>query len=162
MTYPQAYDSYNYMPRLTKATKQERAIKLDKALKNNKESLTKVAKELGITPQAVYARKKKNPEFQSIRQQAIQRAARQAGFTLARIYNVFNEALDANVVSCFNGKAIESDAPDHRARIMSGKVGLELFGHIGGDAIEDKKPTEINVYYGHRKKPPQKEDDGST
>lgn len=150
------------MPRLTKDNAKERASNLYKAIQKAGGSQSKVAKQLGVTRAAVHQRIKKNPEYQTLRQEAIHRAAKQAGFTLARIYNVFNEALDANVVACFNGEATESDAPDYRARMISGKIGLELFEHLGGDLVQDAKPTEIHVHYGHRTKPPQKEDDGTT
>lgn len=147
------------MPRLTKLTAKERAVKLYKAIQKSGGSQTKAANKLGITRGAVHQRIKKNPEYQSLRQQAIQKTARDVGFTLHRIYSALNNSLDANVVACYEGDAIESDAPDHRARLIGVKIGLELFEHIGSDLVQDAKPTEIHVHYGHRTKPPQKQEE---
>ena len=159
MTYPQVVIILNYMPPLTKATAKERALKVAKGLRKHKGSVSAYAKELGISRQAVQ-KKKNNPEFKSLRQQAIAKAAQRVGLTLTRIYSAVNDSLDAKVVACFNGEALESDAPDYRARLIGAKIGLELFEHLGGDIKEDSKPTEIHVHYGHRTKPPQKDDDG--
>ena len=148
------------MPRLTKLTAQERALKVVKGLKRSGGSQTKLAKKLGVTPQAVH-KKTKRKECQSMRQQAIQRAAKNVGFTLQRIYGALNDSLDANAQASYLGDVTESNYPDHRARLVGVKIGLELFEHLGGDLVQDAKPTEIHVHYGHRTKPPQKEDDGN-
>lgn len=158
LTYPQASDSYKPMPRLKKSTAKERALKLAKTLRKTNGDQSKAAKLLGVTRQTING-KTHSPEFQSLRMQAINRAAKQAGLTLARIYGAVNGSLDANVVACYEGEAIESDAADHRARLIGAKIGLELFQHIGGDLKDEMKPTEIHVHYGHRSKPPVKEDD---
>ena len=161
MTYPQASDSYNYMPRLNKATAKERALKVAKGLRRHKGSAASLAKELGVTRQAVQ-KKKNNPEFQSLRMQAISKACQRHGITEDLVYGKLRDGFDATLSAAYLGNVQESDVPDRKEIREHIKIGLELFGHINTDIKEDSKPTEIHVHYGHRTKPPQKEDDGST
>lgn len=140
------------MPRLNKDTAKQRALKVSKGLRKHKGNQSALARELGVTPQAVN-KKTRNPAFITLRQQAIQKAAERAGFTLDKIYQGLAEGLAANTQASFNGHVYQSDHPDHRARIAVQKIGLELFQHLGADTKDDAKPTEIHVHYGHRKQP---------
>lgn len=139
LTSPLVYGNPKGMPRLNKETAQERALRLHKAIQKAGGSQSKAAKQLGVTRGAIHQRIKKNPEYHAIRKLAIAKAAASAGLTLHRIYSVVNKSLDANVVACFNGEATESDAPDHRARLIGAKIGLELFEHLGADTKDDGK-----------------------
>lgn len=161
MTYPQAVNYSKDMPRLSKKVSKERAIKLSKTYAKANGNQAEVARKLGVTRQTIY-KKTKNPEFQSLRQQAIAIAAKRSGLTLARIYNALNESLDANQSSSYLGRVYDSNIPDHKTRQVGAKIGLELFEHLGGDLKEESKPTEIHVHYGHRTKPPIKNTDEVT
>lgn len=148
------------MPRLNKSTAKERALKVAKGLRKHKGNASALARELGVSPQAI-AKKKNNPEFQSLRQQAIAKASQRAGFTLDKIYSVLADGLKATEHVTSFGEMDDTDLANYRERREHAKIGLELFEHLGGDLVQDAKPTEINVYYGHRKHPPKKDDDGT-
>lgn len=147
------------MPRLKKETAQLKAVKLNKALRKHKGSQSSLAKELGVTRGAINHQIKKNPELLSLRRQAINKAMERAGLTEEFVYGKLANSMKAKAQASYLGTVYQSVHPDHRV-IQSGvNICLELFEHRGADIKEESKPTEIHVHYGHRTKPPKKEDD---
>lgn len=146
------------MPRLKKATAKVRALKVAKGLRKHKGSVANLAKELGITRQAVQ-KKLNNPEFISLRQQAINAALKRAGITEDFLYGKLKKALEAKAQASYLGQVFESQFDDHGTQLRAIPITLELFQHLNVDVKEDSKPTEVHIHYGHRTKP--KEDNGN-
>lgn len=150
------------MPRIRKQTAQLKALKLNKALRKHKGSQSSLARELGVTPSAINKQVAKNPEFLSLRRQAINKAMERAGLTEDFVYGKLAASMKAKVQAAYLGEVYQSNHPDHRVIQNGVNICLELFEHRGADVKEESKPTEIHVHYGHRTKPPKKDDDGST
>ena len=148
------------MPRLKKATAHQRALKVAKGLRKHKGNASSLARELGITPQAVN-KKKNNPEFVSLRQQAINKALERAGITESFVYNKLKKILNAKAQASYLGQVYESNHPDNPVQLKGIEVTLDLFQHTNTDQKDEMKPTEIHVHYGHRVRPKKVIEDGS-
>ena len=142
------------MPRLNKVTAKERALKVAKGLRKHKGSAAALARELGVTRQSIQ-KKKNNPEFISLRQQAVAKAMQRAGITQSLVYGELKDGLSSTLSASSYGKVYDSDVADRKERREHVKICLELFQHLGGDIKDDLKPTEIHVHYGHRTGPPK-------
>jgi hypothetical protein len=57
-----------------------------------------------------------------------QSALKRQGATMDKAARVVSEAMNANVVATFEGKAIESVVPDHKTRVQAAKVTADLMG----------------------------------
>lgn len=150
------------MPRINKQTAHLNAVKLNKAIRKHKGNQSSLAKELGVTRSAINHQIKKNPELLSLRRQAINKAMQRAGLTEDFVYSTLANSMKANSQASYAGAVFESKHPDHRVRQAGVNICLELFEHRGADVKDEAKPTEIHVHYGHRTKPPNKDNDEGT
>lgn len=66
-------------------------------------------------------------ETERLRAQA-QAALRRQGATMDKAARVVSEAMNANVVTVFEGVAEESEIPDHKTRVQAAKVTADLMG----------------------------------
>ena len=141
------------MPKLRPYTAKARAVSLVKALSKNGMNQAKVARKLGVSPQAIQDRIKR-PAVQKVLAKINEDALKRVGVKMSKVYQCFNEALDANLSSSFKGEIFPSDEPDHNIRLKTAVECLELTGRKKTAHSEDiTKPTEIHVHYGHRDKP---------
>ena len=130
------------MPKLTPAVTKARAAKLVKTLQNKDFNQAAVARELGVSRQAIQD-KMKQPEVQKTLEQVIADNFKKADITIEKVYSVLAAGLDAK-------KDGNIDYKECREAV---KLCLELIGHLKRDRIEEARPTEIHVHYGHRTKP---------
>src|SRR3990167_4815468 len=99
------------MPRLNKVTAKERALKVAKGLRKHKGSAAALARELGVTRQSIQ-KKKNNPEFISLRQQAVAKAMQRAGITQSLVYGELKDGLSSTLSASSYGKVYDSDVAD--------------------------------------------------
>lgn len=142
------------MPRLTKTTAKLRAIKLVKALNKHNGNETKVAKELGVTPQAINDRKKQ-PAVQEALQDVINSCLKKAGITKEKVYKQLNNQLSAKKKFALTDEQEDDWNSQDKAR----KDALTLMGHLK-PAAEATKPTEIIIQYGYRETSPVRDEAG--
>lgn len=61
---------------------------------------------------------------------ALTKALEREGVTLGRVVKPIVDALKANVVTTFQGRAFESDVPDHRTRLEASELAISLHGGL--------------------------------
>lgn len=118
-----------------------RAVEVVKGLNKHKGNASALAREKGVTPQAI-AKQIKQPEVQEVMQTVIEQCLKKAGITTTRVYGQLSAQLNAK-----RGKNKDWMAQD-RAR----ESALELMKHkMPPGQKEQTKPTEIHLHYGYRK-----------
>lgn len=115
------------------------AEKLSKAIIKHGGNQHKAAKELGMSQPSISTRLTRNPELKQKILNAREKAMQRAGMTRSKVYETAVEGLKANVVSSFEGQAIESDAPDYKERRESVKLCLQLFRDLEVDSNQEQK-----------------------
>ncbi len=63
-------------------------------------------------------------------QSALTDALARQRVTLAKLVRPIADALKANVVTTFQGRAVESDIPDHRTRLEAAELAISLHGGL--------------------------------
>lgn len=128
------------MPKLRPETAKLRAAKLVKSLSKHNGNQTEVAKELGVTKQAISDRLS-NPVVKETIQETINRCLAKAGITEERVYGQLSKQLDAKETGIDeNGNPIYRD--DFNSQDKARKDALKLMGH-SKDKVEHSVDNEL-------------------
>lgn len=101
----------------------------------------KIAKEVGITHQAVSDRIKKNPHIRKAILNVREEALKKAGLSRQFVYKGIKEGCMAKVVGMVDGIPVQSKIPDHGERKHYLKLALELHK----DLDPDKEQSVQNI-----------------
>ncbi len=104
-------------------------------------SPTKIAKETGITHQAVSDRIKKNPHIKKAILNVREEALKKAGLSREFVYKGIKEGCKANVVAMVDGIPVQSKIADHGERKHYLKIALLLHK----DLDPDKEQSVQNI-----------------
>jgi len=149
------------MPKYRPETAKLKAKHLAKTCLRNNLNQNRMAKELGISHQAVNQRLQKAP-VQKTLQNIIDRNLKRAGITQGKVYKRLDQQLDATrVISAMvnpdgkdkdaNGQTCDFiDVPDWNARDRAINKSLTLMGHIKQTNGNGKGTSILQVFYGYR------------
>ena len=119
------------MPKLLPQTEKLRATRIVKSLNAHAGNASAVARELGVTPQAI-AQARKRPSVQKALQDIIDSNLNKAGASLRKTYTRLAEGLEATKVINPTGLTPYYDT-DFKERRESVKLCLQLRGHLKDD-----------------------------